>query len=199
MRAEDKTRHEGNQDSGTASSKLYLPRTVVIVGLMGVGKSTIGRRLAIRLQVPFVDADAEIETAAGCTIAAFFAHYGEAAFRDGERRVMARLLAGPVCVLAAGGGAFMDPDIRAVIKAQAVSVWLKAELDILVNRTAGRTHRPLLQDNDPRAVLARLIVERYPVYAMADTTVESTNGPCEMMVTRVIRVLSHHFGLTLPA
>ncbi|MBF0563357.1 MAG: shikimate kinase, partial [Alphaproteobacteria bacterium] len=129
-----------------------LPKTVVMVGLMGAGKSNIGRRLAVSLGVPFVDADTVIEDAAGCSIADYFATRGEAAFREGERRVMARLLEAPPCVLATGGGAFIDSETRVLIRARGVSVWLRASLDVLVARTAGRTHRPLLLQNDPREV-----------------------------------------------
>ena len=192
MRADSENRHKEE------AKAIAMLRTVVMVGLMGAGKSTIGRRLATRLRVPFVDADAEIEAAAGCTIAAFFARYGEAAFRDGERRVMARLLTGPICVLAAGGGAFMDPQTRSLIKDRAVSVWLKADLDVLASRTTGRTHRPLLHGDDPQGVLARLIDERYPVYSMADITVESTDGPREVMVEQVVVALGRHLGIAFP-
>ncbi len=152
---------------------------------MGAGKSCIGRRLASRLNLPFVDADAEIEAAAGYPIEEIFARHGEAAFRDGERRVIARLLAQPPQVLAAGGGAFMDPRTRAEIRKRAVSVWLRADLDLLLKRTARRNHRPLLKRGDPREILDRLIDERYPVYAEADVVVESKDGPPELTVERV--------------
>jgi shikimate kinase len=140
---------------------------------MGAGKSCIGRRLAQRWNVPFTDADMEIEQAAGLTVAEIFAKYGEAAFRDGERRVMARLLQGPPGVLSAGGGAFMDPDTRKLIKERGISVWLRADLETLVARTKGRTHRPLLNNGDPRQTLADMIQVRYPVYAEADITVDT--------------------------
>src|SRR5262249_26794842 len=150
-----------------------LEHTVVLVGLMGAGKSCIGRKLAQRLNVPFVDADAEVEQAAGISIAEIFQKYGEAAFRDGERRVMSRLLHGTPCILAAGGGAFMDAETRTLIREHAISVWLRADLDTLATRTKGRSHRPLLNNGDPRAVLAKLIEVRYPVYAEADITVDT--------------------------
>jgi shikimate kinase len=150
-----------------------LDRAVVLVGLMGAGKSCIGKRLAQRLGVPFMDADAEIEQAAGLTIAEMFAKYGEAAFRDGERRVMARLLQGPPGVLSAGGGAFMDPETRRLIKERGISIWLRADLDTLVARTKGRTHRPLLNNGDPRETLAEMMRVRHPVYAEADIVVDS--------------------------
>lgn len=171
-----------------------LPRSVVLIGLMGAGKSCIGRRLAARLGVAFVDADAEIEAAAGCTISELFARFGEAAFREGERKVMARLLEGPVQILAAGGGAFMDPATRDTIRRQGISVWLRADLDLLVKRTAGRDHRPLLKQGNPREILDRLMKQRYPVYAEADITVDSQDEPPEVTVDNVLRALSAYRG-----
>jgi len=170
----------------TRSGESGAERTVVIVGLMGAGKSTVGRRLAARLEVPFIDADAEIEKAAGCSIEDIFEVHGEAAFRDGERRVIARLLDGPVHVLATGGGAFMDPGTRQRIRETGVSVWLRAELDLLVKRTARRDHRPLLKGRDPRRVLEQLIAERYPIYAEADIIVDSGDGPHEIVVQEIL-------------
>ena len=167
-----------------ATEKLRLPRTVVLVGLMGAGKSNIGRRLAQRLSVPFTDADDEIEKAAGCSIANIFAIYGEAVFRDGERRVISRLLDQPVQVLATGGGAFMDPGLRAEMREKAISIWLRADLDTLVNRVARKSEdRPLLAGQDPRAVLERLMAERYPVYAEADIAVDSGRESPETTVS----------------
>lgn len=166
------------------------PQTIVFVGLMGAGKSCIGRRVASQLGRPFVDADAEIELAAGCTIEEIFASHGEAAFRDGERRVIARLIGGEPKVLATGGGAFMDTRTRAAIRDAAVSVWLRADLDLLLKRTGRRNNRPLLKRGDPRTILARLIDERYPVYAEADIVVDSEDGPPEVTVDRVIAALS---------
>ncbi len=173
----------------TASS-LSLHRTIVLVGLMGAGKSSIGRRLAARLGVAFVDADAEIEEAAGCKIPEFFERYGEPAFRDGERRVIARLLDAPPQVLATGGGAFIDPKTRALIKDKAVSVWLRAELDILVRRCARRTHRPLLHQGDPREILGDLMAARYPVYAHVDIIVDSEDEPHEYVVKKILSALA---------
>jgi shikimate kinase len=163
---------------------------VVIVGLMGAGKSTVGRRLAARLEVSFIDADAEIEKAAGCSIEDIFEVHGEAAFRDGERRVIARLLDGPVHVLATGGGAYMDSITRRRIREKGVSVWLRAELDLLARRTARRDHRPLLKDRDQRQVLGQLIAERYPIYAEADVIVDSGDGPHEIVVQKILSGLS---------
>lgn len=167
-----------------------LARTIVLVGLMGAGKTKIGRRLATRLELPFFDSDHEIETAAGESIPEIFEHHGEAAFRDGERRVIARLLRQPVHVLATGGGAFMDPQTRAVIAARAVSVWLRADLDVLLARVSRRSNRPLLQERDPRAVLAELIERRHPVYAEADVTIDSGDGPPDATAARVIASLN---------
>ncbi len=163
-----------------------LPRTIVLVGLMGAGKSCVGRRAAARLGVPFVDADAEFETASGCTISEFFARFGEPAFREGERKVIARLLDGAPCVLATGGGAFCDAETRARIKADGLSVWLRADLDLLVKRTAGRDHRPLLKQGDPRQILARLMDTRYPLYAQADITVDTTDDPPDITVAALL-------------
>jgi shikimate kinase len=172
---------------------LTPPRTIVLVGLMGAGKSCIGRRLAARLGLPFIDADREIEEAAGCPIAEIFARHGEAVFRDGERRVIARLLEdNPVHVLATGGGAFMDPRTRALIRERAISVWLRAGLDLLHRRVSRRNDRPLLQVDSPRQRLAELIEQRYPVYAEADLTVESADGPPEVTLERVLGALESY-------
>lgn len=171
--------------SPTETESNVVSRSVVLIGMMGAGKSAIGRRLAPRLGMSFIDADTEIERAAGCTIEAFFAAHGEPAFRDGERRVIARLLGGDPIVLATGGGAFMDADTRATVERAGLSVWLKADVDTLLARVKRRSNRPLLKQGEPRAVLERLIAERYPIYAGADITVESTNVPVSMMVDKV--------------
>lgn len=146
---------------------------IVLVGLMGAGKTSVGRRLAARLELPFVDADDEIEKAAGCAIVEIFRLYGEPAFRDGERRVIERLLNGEPSVVATGGGAFIDPDNRKMIRQHGVSVWLRAEVDELYRRTRRRTNRPILNNEDPRGTLERLARERYPVYAEADITIDT--------------------------
>jgi len=172
-----------------------LTRPLVLVGLMGAGKSAVGRRIAARLDVPFIDADAEIEAAAGCTIQEIFDQHGEAAFRDGERRVIARLLTTePSHVLATGGGAFLDPETRALIHEHAVSIWLRADLDILFKRVNRRSHRPLLKTANPKATLARLMEVRYPVYAEADVIVDSEDGPIEAMVDRVMEAIERHLA-----
>jgi len=165
-------------------------RPIVLVGLMGAGKSTIGRRLAAALKLPFHDADAEIETAAGCSISDFFERYGEPAFREGERRVIARLLAGPRHVLATGGGAFMDPTTRALIKQMGFSVWLRADISLLMERVSKRPTRPLLKNSDPRGTMERLMAERYPTYAEADLTVDSNGGPHDAIVQRILAHLA---------
>jgi shikimate kinase len=165
---------------------------------MGAGKSKIGRRLAVRLGLPFFDSDPEIESAAGETIEEIFANRGERAFREGERRVIARLLAQPVHVLATGGGAFMDPATRELIARRGVSVWLRADLDVLVSRVLRRSNRPLLKQGDPRAILAQLIERRHPVYAEADLVVDSGEGSPETTVTRAIAALTVCPLTTLP-
>jgi shikimate kinase len=177
-------------------STLHVPKTIVLVGLMGAGKSSIGRRLAQTLMLPFVDADTEIESAAGTSIDEIFARDGEAAFRNGERRVIARLLENATQILATGGGAFMDPETRALIRDHAISVWLRADLEVLLTRVARRNNRPLLKNGDPRAVLARLIDERYPIYAEADLTVDTVDGPPEATLARVVSTLEQYVAQT---
>lgn len=181
-------------DTSSPPPAAALKRSVVLVGLMGAGKTSVGRLLAARIGLEFVDADAEIETAAGATIEEIFAHEGEAVFRSGERRVIARLLTGPPRVIATGGGAFMDADTRAEVRAHAVSVWLRADLDTLVRRTARRGGRPLLAGGEPRDILARLMGERYPVYGEADITVDTGEEGADKVVERVIAALEAHIG-----
>ena len=174
-------------------------KTIVLIGLMGAGKSAIGRRLAARLGLPFVDADSEVELAAGCPIEDVFSLHGEAAFRDGERRVIARLLDGPLHVLATGGGAYMNPDTRARIRETAVSIWLRADLDVLLNRVSRRDNRPLLKHGDKREILKQLMEERYPVYAEADIIVESRDAPHEAVVSSILDELARHEELASAA
>lgn len=165
-------------------------RSIVLVGMMGVGKSAIGRRLAMRLGIPFVDADAEIEKAAGMSIADIFSRHGEADFRNGEARVIARLLEAGPQVLATGGGAFMNPNTRDLIRVKGISIWLKAELDVLLRRISKRKNdRPLLQTTDPGETLRALLVEREPIYAQADLTVHSREVAHEAIVTDIITSL----------
>ncbi len=169
-----------------------IGRSIVLVGIMGAGKTSIGRRLAARLGLPFRDADLEIEQAAGCSIAEIFARFGEAAFRDGEKRVIRRLLGAEPIVLAAGGGAYMDPETRATIRASAVSIWLRSTLPVLLRRVAHRTHRPLLNADNPETVLRRLMATRYPIYAEADITVDCGDEPPETTTETVLRALVEH-------
>ena len=176
--------------SPEAASAQPAERSIVLVGLMGAGKTTIGRRLAARLGIPFCDADAEIERAAGITIAELFARYGEAEFRRGEQGVIRRLLSGPPIVLATGGGAFMDASTRAAIRRHAISVWLRCPLDLLVRRVSGRAHRPLLAGGEPREILAALIERRHPFYAEADLMVECSDDGVDRTTDRVVAALA---------
>ena len=169
-------------------------RTIALVGLMGAGKTTIGRRLASALELPFADADDEIVTAAGRSIEDIFVDRGECEFRRGERQVITRLLAGPPHVLATGGGAFIDPRTRALMKERAISIWLKAPLDVLMKRVVRRDHRPLLKEDDPRAVMQRLMDERYPIYAEADLIVETGTGPHNAAVSLILAALRAHLA-----
>jgi shikimate kinase len=183
----------GSPERASAAAILALlgSRSIVLVGMMGVGKSSIGRRLAARLGVPFVDADAEIEKAAGMSIADIFTRHGEADFRSGEARVIARLLDGGPQVLATGGGAVMNADTRAAIKAKGVSIWLSAEFDVLMRRINKRKNdRPLLQTADPAATLRELLVAREPVYAQADLTVQSREVPHDAIVAEIMTALA---------
>ena len=164
-------------------------RSLVMVGLMGCGKSAIGRRLAGRLGMSFVDADDEIEDAAGQSIAEIFDEHGEAYFREGERKVIKRLLANGPQVLATGGGAFMDAETRANIRDRGISIWLKADLSVLMQRVSRRDHRPLLKNGDPEEVMRRLMKDRYPTYAEADITTESLDVPHDSIVKQIINRL----------
>jgi len=182
----------GLKDVSPAMSELparLTGRSVVLVGLMGAGKTSIGRRVAARMGLPFRDADAEIELAAGCSIPELFRRYGEQDFRDGERRVIRRLLASDPLVLATGGGAYMDPDTRAAIRDEAVAVWLRCKLSTLVRRVATRHNRPLLQSGDPAEILGRLMEQRHPVYAEADITVDCGDEPPDYTTAKVLQAL----------
>jgi len=168
-------------------------RVLVLIGMMGAGKSSIGRRIAARLNLPFVDADVEIEAAhAGLTIPEIFAKYGEPYFRDGEVRVIARLLEGGPSVLATGGGAFMREETRQRIRAKGISMWLRADPDVILRRVKRRSDRPLLQTDDPAATIQRLVDERYPIYAEADITVLSRDVPHERIVEECLQMLGAH-------
>jgi shikimate kinase len=172
-----------------SSSPGPFTKTIALVGLSGVGKSSVGRRLAMALGMPFRDADLEVEAAAGRPIAEIFQQYGEAAFRDGERRVIARLLTEPAHVLATGGGAFMSPETRALIKAQAISVWLKADIELLARRVSRKENRPLLAGKDPLDVLAAQARDRYPAYAEADIVVETGDTAHQATVEAILKAL----------
>jgi shikimate kinase len=164
-------------------------KTIVLVGLMGVGKSSVGRRLANVLELPFRDADNEVEAAAGRSISEIFAELGEAAFRDGERRVISRLLDEPPHVLATGGGAFVNPDTRALINAKAVSVWLKADIELLARRVSRKDNRPLVRGKDPVEVLSQLAQARYPAYAEAQVHVQTGDTPHGVAVDAILAAL----------
>ena len=169
-------------------------RSIVLVGMMGAGKTSVGRRLAQRLGIGFVDADAEIERAAGLTIPEIFATHGEAFFRTGERRVVARLLEAGPQVLATGGGAWMDEETRTRIAGRGVSIWLRADVDLIMRRVRKRANRPLLKTADPEATVRTLLAEREPVYALADITIQSADTPHEAVVADVVTALSAHLA-----
>ncbi len=181
---------EQTQNDRAKADETLRRRTIVLVGLMGAGKTSVGKRLAAELNMPFCDGDDEIERAAGLTIPEIFELYGEQRFREGERRVMERLLAGPPHVLATGGGAFMDEGTRAAIRKHGVSVWLKADIDVLAKRVGRKDTRPLLSGQDPREVLTRLAAIREPVYALADLTIESGDRPHAATVAAIIEGLT---------
>lgn len=178
-----------------AESTARAPRlTIALVGLMGVGKSTVGRRLAHRLTMPFVDADHEIEEAAGMTVADIFSALGEAEFRAGEARVMKRLLEGPPIVLATGGGAMLNPDTRALLKQRATTVWMRADLEVVAERVQRRDTRPLLRGRDPLETLKTLADARYPIYGEADLVVDVGGGAHAQAVEAIIRQLRRHWS-----
>ena len=167
----------------------WTGQPIVLVGLMGVGKSTVGKRLATRLALPFVDADTAIEEAAGMTIPEIFARFGEAHFRDGERRVIARLMDGQAKVIATGGGAFVNDETRALILAEALAVWLDAPIDVLVDRVRRRDNRPLLRDRDPAEVLRELAAVRTPLYALAPVRITSNHAPHDVTVKAILEAI----------
>jgi shikimate kinase len=171
------------------SPDIALSRSIVLVGMMGTGKTTVGKRLAHRLNMPFADADAEIVEAAGLSIAEIFDRYGEQEFRDGERRVIARLIEGEPKVLATGGGAFMNDETRALILERATAIWLDADIDTLVERVGRRDDRPLLRDRDPHAVLSELAAVRNPIYALAPIHIASHKAPHENTVAAILKAI----------
>jgi shikimate kinase len=179
----------------------YAPlrrRTIALVGLMGVGKSSVGRRLAHALELPFSDTDSEVEAAAGRSVADIFNDLGEEAFREGERRVISRLLDQEPHVLATGGGAFMNPQTRELIKSKAISIWLKADLDVLARRVSRKDTRPLLAGKDPLEVLQGQAETRYPIYSQADITVETGDAAHHVTVEQLIGALSAHIETPAP-
>ncbi|TDR93559.1 shikimate kinase [Enterovirga rhinocerotis] len=182
----------GDDDGRAALLDRLGSRSIVLVGLMGAGKTTIGKRLASRLGLPFRDADHEIERSAGMPIADIFTIYGEAAFRDGERRVIARMLEDERMVLATGGGAYMNEDTRGRIRDRGVSVWLRADHDTLMRRVRRRGNRPLLRNPDPDGTMRRLMAERYPVYGLADVTVQSIDASHDQVTQDVLDTLTLH-------
>lgn len=185
MTESEQTTDDNSGQDGTPNVPNAPKESIVMVGLMGAGKTSIGRRLAARLGLPFVDADDEIEAAAGSPIDDIFERLGEAGFRDGERRVIARLLDGPPMVLATGGGAFLDAETRERIATKGISVWLRADIDTLVRRTSRRNNRPLLKNGEPREILTRLMKQRHPIYQLADIVVDSFDAPAEETLQHV--------------
>ena len=181
-----------NEPIETRVARLLAGRTIVMVGMMGAGKSSIGRRLASRLGMAFADADTEIEQAANATIPEIFEEHGEAYFRDGERRVIQRLLDGKPKVLATGGGAFIQPDTRAAIQAAGISIWLKADRDLLLSRVKRRGNRPLLKDGDPAEIIEKLIAERYPIYAEAAIHIQSRDIAHDAVIDDILAALADY-------
>jgi shikimate kinase len=173
------------------SEKLLQEKILLLVGMMGVGKTSLGRMISKRLHLPFVDSDKEIERMTGFTISDLFARYGEEEFRKGEEKVMERLLNGPPCVLSSGGGAFLSAHTRKVSKEKSVSIWIKAGADVISGRTEGRTHRPLVPSADNQATIQRLVKECYPLYSEADIMVESFNEPPHFTVKRILKELQN--------
>lgn len=182
-----------------ADPELPRDRTIALVGLMGAGKTSVGRRLAEALNLPFHDGDDEVERAAGMSVPEIFGLYGETSFRETERRVIARLLSGPRHVLGTGGGAFMDPETRALMREKALVVWLKADVDVLAKRVARKGNRPLLAGKDPLEVLTALAETRHPVYAEADLVVESGDIPHAAAVDAIIAAVQAHNRAQTPA
>ncbi len=192
MRSESEVTIDSPDDAHDQSRSVVGEKSIVLVGLMGAGKSSVGRRLATALDLPFKDADTEIELASNLTVPEFFEKHGEKAFRDGERKVISRLLADTQHVLATGGGAYMDPETRDIIAKNGCSVWLRADLDTLLKRCLKRNTRPLLRQGDPKQILNDLMQKRYPVYEEADITVESGDGPHDIVVKKIISALNAH-------
>lgn len=184
--------HDHPDEARPGESLPVIDRPIVLVGMMGSGKSSVGRRLAARLHLPFYDADDEIESAAGLNISEIFQRYGEPYFRDGERRVIQRLMDAGPCVLATGGGAFAQDDTRQRILDKGVAIWLDVPIAILIDRTARRTHRPLLNQGDPKEVMARLLAQREPAYAQAPLRVKTDSTPHSRAVEAIVALLKDY-------
>lgn len=200
MRLDSRARKRAELREQAAAVRRGLgDKSLVLIGLMGAGKSAIGRRLATRLELPFVDADTEIEAAAGQSIKDIFAVHGESYFREGERKVIHRLLHDGPQVLATGGGAYMDAKTRATVGERGISIWLEAQLDVLLERVRRRSNRPLLRGQDPEEVMRRLMEERYPVYAQADITVHSRDVPHQVIVGEILAALINCPPVVQPA
>ena len=174
------------------SKKITEGRFIVLVGLMGAGKTTLGRRIAPELGLPFIDSDSEVEKVAGCTIGEIFKNSGEKIFREVEKRVMLRLLSKSPAVIGSGGGSFMDVDTRNLIREKGTSIWLRADLELLYRRARRRTHRPLLNNDDPRKTLMRLMKERYAVYQKADLIFDVTEEPPDKMAIKLVETLINY-------
>lgn len=189
-----RTRTAGPEPIEAKVARLLGGRMLVMIGMMGAGKSSIGRRLANRLNMPFADADSEIELAANATIPEIFERHGEVYFRDGERRVIQRLLDSEPKVIATGGGAFIQPETRAAIQAKAISIWLKADRDLLLSRVKRRSNRPLIKGGDPGETIDRLIAERYPVYAEAAIHIQSRDIAHELVIDDILATLADYLA-----
>lgn len=187
----DEAHHKDHSTNQPDEASPLVKQTIVLVGLMGAGKTTVGRRLARRLGLEFADSDFEIEKAAQMSVADIFSIYGEDYFRAGERRVISRLMGGPPRVLATGGGAFINDETRSLMKEKSITIWLDASLGVLVERTSRRDTRPLLQGKDPEGVLKKLLADREPIYATADIKIQSSDGPHDMVVDNIISTLKN--------
>ncbi|MRG55136.1 shikimate kinase [Phyllobacterium sp. SYP-B3895] len=191
---EDQVEHTDVSETARSIRERLGHKSIVLIGLMGAGKSTVGKKLAALVELPFFDADHEIEKVSTMTIPELFEAYGEAEFRDLERRVIARMLEDGPIVLATGGGAYMNEQTRRAIASEGVSLWLKAELDVLMQRVARKQNRPLLKNDNPRGVMERLMTERYPIYARADLTVNSREEKKEIIALEAMQAIAEHLG-----
>lgn len=174
------------------NAHLKQNKIILLVGMMGCGKTSLGKILSKRLSLPFVDSDKEIEKASGCSISDLFATYGEKEFRLGEERIMERLLKGAPCVLSSGGGAFLSEKTREIAKKYAISVWIRADVDLLSRRTEGRKHRPLVPSKDNKKAIERLVQDCYPLYAKADLMLDTHQEPIHKTIHRLLRLLQEH-------